>query len=417
MILAGCGGGGGGGGGGSSGSSGGGGGGGGAVSGISISPSTLSFTANQDDADPPPAQTITITALGSGTTYIRGENGTVTSLTCSGASCTYQVRPTEAPYSFASPATTTNGLTFIGCADQTCSTGAVANGRQTVTYTYTITPGLDIAPSGPLNVSGVEHVATPPQTLTLTHPSGTLQPWHATFTPTGTGPAFVTLNPASTSAASASPATLQAQFADLPAGTYTGTIEVQPGTTPRRVKRDVTYTVQSALSVTGNVDFTVDANTQSADLQRMLTADVSSGVAGSLGWIAGYSSTWLQVSPQSGDTATAHQITLSLVPAVLERLPKGLYSADVTFGAQQPGAFSDRVLHVTLDLRLPHTEFVMPHAVAEGSTGQTFIRGSGFASLPGTVTFGSTAASAVTPGSDTAISASHPVMPAGNYKV
>ncbi len=411
VILAGCGGGGGGGGGGSSGSSGGG----GAVSGISISPSTLSFTANQDDADPPPAQTITITALGSGTTYIRGENGTVTSLTCSGASCTYQVRPTEAPYSFASPATTTNGLTFIGCADQTCSTGAVANGRQTVTYTYTITQGTDFAPNTPLVVNGVEGVPTPAQTLTLTRPSGTVPPWHASFAP-GAGPSFVTLNPASTTTAGVTQ--MDAQFALLTAGTYTGTIEVQPGTSPRRVKRSVTYTVQSALSITGTLDFVIDENTQSGALQQTLTATAAAGV-GTLGWTADYSASWLQLSNATGDTASANQVVLSLVTAELERLPKGVYGADITFKPSVPAAFSDRVVHVTLDMRLPHVGFVMPRAVAEGSTGEAFIRGSGFATLPGTVRFGITpAAGSPVRDSDTLMRANYPsTLARGNYNV
>ena len=412
VTLAGCGGGGGG------GSSGGGGGGGSNVTGISLSPSTMSFTANHDDPDAPPAQTVTITALGSGTTYIRFENGTATGLSCNGtSSCTFPVRPTSAPYSFVSPNTTTDAITFIGCADQTCTTGPVPNGRQTLTYTYAVTPGLDISPASALIVNGVEGVPTPSQTLTLTHPSGTVPPWHATFTPTGAGPAFVTLSPVS--AAAAGTATLQAQFASLPAGTYTGTIEIQPGTSPRRVRRDVTYNVQSAFKVTGNMSFVIDAATQSAASQQTWTAAAGVGVAGTLGWTASVNTPWLQLSRATGDTASANQIVVSLLPAKLEQLPKGVYTADIRFDPVVPAAFSVLTVHVSLDMRLPHTAFVMPRAVGEGSTGEAFISGSGFAVLPGTLKFGSTDATPpVTRDSDALIRASYPAtLSSGHYNI
>ncbi|HEX7235540.1 MAG TPA: hypothetical protein VF405_01185, partial [Gammaproteobacteria bacterium] len=85
-TLAACGGGGGGGGGSSSG---GGGGGGGGQTGITVSPTTLSFTANHDDPNPPPAQTVTVTARDPGTTWLMFEGGSTAGISCnSGASCT-----------------------------------------------------------------------------------------------------------------------------------------------------------------------------------------------------------------------------------------------------------------------------------------------------------------------------------------
>ena len=245
-----------------------------------------------------------------------------------------------------------------------------------------------------------------------------MPPWHATFTPTAAGPAFVTLSPAS--AATSGTATLQAQFDSLPAGTYTGTVEVQPGTSPRRVKRDVTYIVQSALSVPDTLGFTIDTATTS--LQQTVTVAASAGGAGNLQWSASADSRWLDLSRTSGDTMAGNQVVVSLVRAEIERLPKGIHTADITFRPPNlvpPFDFTTRTMRVVLDMRLPHTAFVMPHAVAEGSTGEAFVGGSGFSALPGSVNFGSTpAASPPTRESDTLIRANYPsTLARGTYIV
>ncbi len=183
------------------------------------------------------------------------------------------------------------------------------------------------------------------------------------------------------------------------------------------MRRDVTYTVQSAFQITGNTRIVIDEATPSSALQQTWTATASQGVSGA--WMAEETEPWLQLSRTSGDTLAANQIVVSLQPAVLERLPKGVYTADVQFIPDVPAAFSPLTVRVILEMRLPHAAFVMPRAVAEGSTGEAFIRGSGFASLPGTVKFGSTDATPpVTRDSDTLIRTTYPAtLPSGNYKV
>jgi hypothetical protein len=59
----------------------------------------------------------------------------------------------------------------------------------------------------------------------------------------------------------------------------------------------------------------------------------------------------------------------------------------------------------------------MPHAVSEGSTGDTFVRGSGFGSLPGTVKFGNADATAVSRDGDTLLRAAHPALTPGDLVV
>jgi len=416
-LLAGCGGGGG---GSSGGNAGGGSGGGGTLTGISVSPTSVSFTSNHDDSDPPPAQTVTITAHEPGTTYLALEGGGAAGIACSGgASCTFQVRPAEAPYNFVTPGTTTNGFTIIGCADAMCVSGA-QKGRVTVTYTYTVTPGLALAPADPVPpVNGVEGVQTPPLVFTATHPSGTVEQLRV-LTPTLGNPPFATVTGA-TAGPTPSGITLQVAFAsNLRVGTYTGTLEVFSGASPRATRRAITYVVQSAYRVSGLSPFVVDAATPASALQQTVTID-SHGSGASFDWTAWKTEPWLELSPTSGNTASSNSLVVSLPPAAIERVPIGVHHATVTL--RPPGwpttiSPAPLTFDVVLDMRLPLAAFALPKVVVAGSEGEVYIQGSGFTALPGTVSFGGTAATSVNRESDARIRATYPAtLASGSHTI
>jgi len=424
-TLAGCGGGGGGGGGSSSGSGGGGGGGGGngGQTGITVSPTTLAFTANHDDSEPPPAQTVTVTAHDPGTTWLRAERGTVGPagfIACNNtASCTVQVQPHEnVPSSFEYPGTITNGFTIIGCADEFCVSGA-QRGRVTVTYTYTITPGFTILPEGPVlpTVQGVEGVQTPPLLLTLTNPKGTVQPLYVQNQNLG-NPVFATVTPPAGPVPSGTP--LEVRFANnLPVGSYTAQLEVQSGGSTRVTRRVINYVVSSAYRVSAVPTFVVDSTTTMPGLKQ--TVIVSSQAPGtSFNWTATENAPWLELSRPSGNTSTNNDIELSLPVAALERIPTGIHHATVTIGpppatpTPTPTAYA---FDVTLDMRLPLVEFGMPKVVVAGAAGEVFIKGAGFSAPPSGVSFGGNPATTFTRESDTRIRASYPALLSGGYPI
>ncbi|HET7608608.1 MAG TPA: hypothetical protein VFL84_08035 [Gammaproteobacteria bacterium] len=415
--LAACGGGGGGGGGGGNGGGGGGSGGGGGQTGITVSPTTLSFTANHDDPNPPPAQTVTVTAHESGTTWLMFEGGSTAGIACNnGASCTVEVRPPNAPSSFGTPGTTTNGVTLLGCADQFCVSSG-QRGRVTITYTYTVTPGFNILPETVPTVFGVEGVQTPPLQLTLTNPSGTVQPLYVLNQNLG-NPVFATVTPPPGPVPSGT--ALEVLFANnLPVGSYTGTLEVQSGASTRFTRRTINYVVTSAYRVSALATFIVDGTTTMSGLEQ--TVVVSSQAPGtSFNWTATEDSPWLELSRTSGDTSTNNDIELGLPIAALERIPTGVHRATVTIGpppATPPPAPTAYSFDVVLDMRLPLVDFAMPKAVVAGDTGEVYIKGAGFPAPLSGVSFGGSPATAFTRESDARIRAAYPALPNASHDV
>ena len=413
-TLAGCGGGGG---GGSSGGGGGGGGGGGTQTGITVSPTTLSFTANHDDPEPPPAQTVTVTAHDPGTTWLMFEGGSSSGIACNNTtSCTIQVRPPNAPSSFVTPGTTTNGVTLLGCADAMCVSGG-QRGRVSITYTYTVTPGFDIQPATVPTVFGVEGVQTPPLLLTLTNPSGTVKPLYVLNQNLG-NPVFATVTPPPGAVPSGT--TLEVRFANnLPVGNYTGTLEVQSGGSTRFTRRTINYVVGSAYQLSGNTSFVIDSTTTAAALNQ--TVRIGSGAGASFQWTATETAPWLLLSRTSGDTSTQNDIGLSLLPGVLEHVPAGIHRATVTIRpppAMPPPTPTALTFDVVLDMRLPLVEFAMPGVVVAGVGGDAYIKGSGLNSAPSTVSFGGTAATTVNRESATLIRATYPAtLASGSHPV
>jgi hypothetical protein len=382
-----------------------------------VSPTTLSFTANHDDPEPPPAQTVTVTAHDAGTTWLMFEGGSTAGISCnSGASCAVQVRPPNAPSSFVNPGTTTNGVTLLGCADQSCLSSG-QRGRVTITYTYTVTPGFDIQPETVPTVFGVEGVQTPPLQLTLTNPSGTVQPLYV-MNPNLGNPVFATVTPPAGPVPSGT--TLEVRFADnLPVGSYTGTLEVQSGASTRFTRRTINYVVGSAYQLSGNTSFVIDSATTSAALNQ--TVIIGSGAGANFQWTATETAPWLLLSRTSGDTSAQNDIVLSLLPGVLERVPAGVHRTTVTIqpppATPQP-APTALTFDVVLDMRLPLVEFAMPGVVVAGAAGDAYIKGSGFDSAPSTVLFGGTAATAVTLESATLLRATYPAtLASGSHPI
>jgi hypothetical protein len=384
---------------------------------IRFSSTSLTFSANNDDANPPPAQTVTVTASGGGTLYIKvdGATGPVgdTSISCNGTNqCTLSVT-VDPPYSYVNPGHTEGTITVIGCADQACNSGTAARGSFNVSYD--ISPGFAVStPSLQFNTPE-GGAAPPPQTITLTKPSGTLDPWRTTIAYTSPGPNnWLLLTPASTTAASPSGSTMQVAVASgLPQGNYTARIDVFPNS-PRHLSVQVVYAVTNALNAEP-VIFTIDAATLPAGLQQTITMTNSSPQP--IGWTATESIPWAQLSRTQGDTAAQNDLQVSLLPAKIERMPRAVYRGVIAIAPTVPATFTPFEISVVFDLRLPLADFATPYVVASGTAGDVYLRGSGFNSLAGSVLIDGTAATYSTRDGDTQIRFGHAALTAGTHTI
>jgi hypothetical protein len=291
-------------------------------------------------------------------------------------------------------------------------------GRVEITYTYTVTPGFNIQPETVPTVFGVEGVQTPPLQLTLTNPSGVVQPLYLLSQNLGNPTVFATVTPPPGPVPSGT--TLEVRFANnLPVGNYTGTLEVQTGTSTRFTRRTINYIVISPYLVSTVPTFIVDDATAMAGLKQTVT--VSSQAPGtSFNWTATENAPWLELSRTSGTTSTNNDIELSLPLATLEQIPMGIHRATVTIGSPPgtpPPTPTAYTFDVTLDMRLPLVEFAMPKAVVAGTTGEIYIKGSGFPTAPGGVSFGGSPATTFDRETNTRIRAVYSALLDGSHDV
>lgn len=225
--------------------------------------------------------------------------------------------------------------------------------------------------------------------------------WLAVSPQTGTAPLDLTVAP-STSA--------------LAPGSYTATIRITPanGTPARDVA--VTYDVAPpSLSVApGSAAFTVTAATTPAELDQTLAL---SDAGTTLVYSASTTAPWLSAAPLSGATSTDPTLTISLVAAELALLADGAHAAEVILSYAEPsGATVELRVPVTLDLSLPRVSFVAPLVATSGAGAEVIVRGTGLLGATG-VSFGASAATAVTVTSATEVRATHPPLAAGAYPV
>lgn len=406
---------------------GGGGGGGNSEQGISLSEENLSFTANHDDSSPAGVN-VTVTALSgtalSSTVYMElvSFGGAVFSanLDCPGnsASCNLYISP-GSPGRYVNPGTYTGSATVQACATMFCNSGTITNGRKTVNVTYTVEPGFTVAPSGALIINGVEGVTTVPEQFTLTNSSGTVQPWSSTILyPSSSVRDWLSLTPDQNSASSSSGTTIDVVTSDLPPGSYSATVEFRIANTTRSIRRNVGYTVATALNTSSSANFTVDTNTVRSDVNRTITiaSNYPAGNSTVIDWQASEDIPWLQLTSTSGDTDSQNQLTFSLIPEQLEALPIGNYSGAITLTSNTANV-SDKTINVSLSMLLPMANFASPYIARVNDSAEIIIRGSGLSSLPGTVSFGGNAAINVIRDSDTQLRATHPALTSGLYAI
>jgi hypothetical protein len=210
--------------------------------------------------------------------------------------------------------------------------------------------------------------------------------------------------------------------AALGAGTFSSTITVIACTTDPNcsstqlngspVTIDVTYTIDGLKSSATNLGYTIgNATPTSADLTS--TFNVMGYPVQS--FTAATDVPWLSVTPASASTSASTSITGTLVPAELDKLDGGQYTANVTM---TPTSGDPVVVLVTLSVTRTQVNYASPYAELSGAQGDVIIRGENFNLIhPTAIQFGSTAAISFTVVSDTEIHATHPPLAAGTYTV
>jgi len=208
----------------------------------------------------------------------------------------------------------------------------------------------------------------------------------------------------------------------LGAGTFSSTITVIACTTDPNcsstqlngspVTIDVTYTIDGLNSSATSLAYTIgNAAPTSADLTS--TFNVTGYPVQS--FTTATDVTWLSVTPAGASTSASTSITGSLVPAELDKLDSGQYTANVTV---TPTSGDPVVVPVTLNVTRTQVNYASPYAELSGAQGDIIIRGENFNLIhPNAIQFGSTAASSFTVLSDTEIHATHPALAAGTYTV
>jgi hypothetical protein len=208
----------------------------------------------------------------------------------------------------------------------------------------------------------------------------------------------------------------------LGAGTFSSTITVTACTTDPScsstqlngspITIDVTYTIDGLNSSATNLGYIIgNATPTSADLSS--TFNVTGYPVQSFTTTTDVP--WLSVTPTSASTSASTAITGSLVPAELDKLDSGQYTANVTV---TPSSGDPVVVPVTLSVTRTQVNYASPYAELSGAQGNVIIRGENLNLIhPTAIQFGSTAATSFTVLSDTEIHATHPALAAGTYTV
>jgi hypothetical protein len=208
---------------------------------------------------------------------------------------------------------------------------------------------------------------------------------------------------------------------ELGAGSFSSTITVIACTTDPScsstqlngspITIDVTYTIDGLNSSATNLGYTIGNTPTSADLSS--TLNVTGYPVQS--FTAATNVPWLTVTPANASTSASTALTGNLVPAELDKLDSGQYSANVTM---TPTSGDPVVVPVTLTVTRTQVNYATPYAELSGTSGNIIIRGENFNLIhPSAIQFGSTAATSFTVLSDTEIHATHPPLAAGAYTV
>ncbi len=202
----------------------------------------------------------------------------------------------------------------------------------TLTVTMTVTPApaaLNIS-AGALAFSANQGQGTNAQTITLQNSGGESLHWNSNVS-TGDGNSWLSLSPTSgqIDPNMASIVTIDVQPQQLPAGSYTGTINFTGGASAQ-VTIALTVIPPGYLSVgSSSLSFTTFAG-QSPGV-KTVTLQNTGGL--SLNWVASIdASSWLSVTPASGslDVGAQAMVTVNVNGSVLTQ---GAYHGTITFKA------------------------------------------------------------------------------------
>ena len=210
---------------------------------FSISQDTISFTAAQNGAAPPP-QTVIVSAV-SGTTYIDVQQfgGLPLPFTSSFAlSSATTGTITITPFSSTSPGVFSGVITVRGCSVATCVSGDVPGSPKTITVTYNVVPAsaVAVAPAF-LNFATTQGTSPASQDLALTTTTGAAG-WTSTVQ-YGSGSGWLSVPTSGTFPANVA---VSADSTALAAGTYSATVVFSSGIVSKSIP--VTLTV-SAVGV------------------------------------------------------------------------------------------------------------------------------------------------------------------------
>jgi Domain of unknown function (DUF4082)/Concanavalin A-like lectin/glucanases superfamily/Fibronectin type III domain/Viral BACON domain/Bacterial Ig domain len=305
---------------------------------LSVSPSSLAFSATAGGADPA-AKTLSVTNAGGGTmNWTASESASWLSVSPASGTNTGTITVTPSITGLAAGTYTT---------DVTVTATGAGGSPKTIPVTLTVDPPtpptLTVSPSS-LSFSATEGGSSPAaKTLSVSNTGGGSMDWTASETA-----AWLSVSPAS--GTNAGTITVTPTTTGLAAGTYTTDVTVSAsGATGSPKTIPVTLTVDPpappALSVTPtSLAFSA---TQGGGDPAAKTLSVSNTGGGSMDWTASESASWLGVSPASGTNTGTITVTASIAG-----LAAGTYTTDVTVSASGATG-SPKTIPVTLTVNPP----------------------------------------------------------------
>ncbi|BFU93628.1 MAG: hypothetical protein NTNFB02_03500 [Nitrospira sp.] len=316
---------------------------------IGLSPTSLSFTAQQGSGNPA-AQTVTISNTGGGTlTWSANDSAAWLALS-----------PASGTGNGAVTLTASTGSLTAGSYSGSVTVSATGATPVTIPVAFTVTPApvppaIGLSPTS-LSFTAQQGSGNPAaQTVTISNTGGGTLTWSA-----NDSAAWLALSPASGTGNGA--VTLTASTGSLTAGSYSGSVTVSAtGATP--VTIPVAFTVTPApvppaigLSPT-SLSFTAQQGSGNPAAQ---TVTISNTGGGTLTWSANDSAAWLALSPASGTGNGAVTLTAST-----GSLTAGSYSGSVTVSAT--GATP-----VTIPVAFTVTPAPVPPAIGLSPTSLSF---------------------------------------------
>lgn len=366
----------------------------------------------------PATQSVTVQVVGTQTVYLgvafdgpAVSNATLTIVDpyAGIARVDIQFAPTSGP----GMATGNNSgtVTVTGCNDAQCNS-QVSGSPKTINVNYTLKQFVSVST---LNFSGAESSPAPAaQTLTFGTDGPAGQSWTSGIQYLS-GSAWLVLNRTSGSL----PDTINVSVSVLPPGTYQASLTIATsGATPISNTVFITYVVTPALGVTSQVEFDLSPSTTAGQLSQSVTLQSNNG--SNIAWVASTTEPWLTLSPASGDTTVANQLTVSLNSAVGIPLGKPTNTTTITITPTDP-SLATRTINVWLHGTLPVVYSVNPVAIMPGSTNEAIIlRGSGLdtSGISGRqLMAGTSVVGSFTSKGYSEIEASLPALAAGRYHV